>query len=84
MLGGVRLGSGLTGQLGSAWVVHGIGAWHVHGCMVVLVMLCGGWIKGIRVIDIETSTVFLNFRTAYTTRTEHAHTHSHLASNGHI
>ena len=42
MLGGVGLVSGLMGKLGHAWVVHVIGAWHVHECMVVLVMLCGG------------------------------------------
>ena len=23
--------SGTTGTLGRAWVVHGVGAWHVHG-----------------------------------------------------
>ena len=39
MLGGVGLVSGLTGKLGRAWVVHSIGAWRVHRCMVVL---CGG------------------------------------------
>ena len=39
VLGGVGLVSGLTGKQGRAWVVHGM-------CMVVLVlvMLCGGWI----------------------------------------
>ena len=35
VLGGVGLGGWLTGQLGRAWVVHGVGAWHVHEwCMV--------------------------------------------------
>ena len=24
----------MTGKLGRAWVVHGIGAWVVHGCVV--------------------------------------------------
>ena len=32
-LGGVGFGSGTTGKLGHAWVVHGIGAW--YQCMVL-------------------------------------------------
>ena len=31
LFGGVGMVSGMTGQLGRAWVVHGVGAWHVHG-----------------------------------------------------
>ena len=43
-LGGVGLGFWLTGKLGSASVVHGVGAWRVHGvCMVVVVMLVMVW-----------------------------------------
>ena len=31
------MGDWLTGKLSRAWVVDGVGAWHVHGCMVVVV-----------------------------------------------
>ena len=28
VLGGVKMGDWLTGNLGRAWLVHGVGAWH--------------------------------------------------------
>ena len=47
-LGGVKMGIWLTGKLGRAWVVHGIGAWHEHGCLVVVVMWgCCGDVVGV-------------------------------------
>ena len=40
----VKMGIWLTGRLGGAWCwcmgawVHGVGAWHVHGCIGALMM----------------------------------------------
>ena len=44
------MGLGLTGKLGRAWVVHGVGAWYVHGCMGAWwwwLMWCGDVVMGV-------------------------------------
>ena len=35
-----RLEDWLTGKLVNAWVVHGVGVWHVHKCLVVDKCMC--------------------------------------------